>query len=114
MPIFRIHRMKDAPRQQFRWAPHVSGTANVKPKDYEPSTEIEAENEYAAWALMRKSETPLLVGDLLETVSAQLRICKYVGFEEACWLIPAPVPETVAAAAMPVPHAETSQAAPAV
>ena len=27
--------MKDAPRQQFRWAPHVSGSASVKPKDYE-------------------------------------------------------------------------------
>ena len=66
MPVFRIHRMKDTPRQQFRWAPHVSGAANVKPKDYEPSGEVEAENEYAAWALLRNSEAPLLVGDILE------------------------------------------------
>ena len=116
MPIFRIHRMKDAPRQQFRWAPHVSGTANVKLKDYEPSTEIESENEYAAWALLRNSETPLLVGDLLETVAGQLRICKYVGFEEACWLIPAPIPapEPAAGATIPVSPAEASQPAPAV
>ncbi len=97
MPVFRIHRMKENPRQQFRWAPHVSGAANVKPKDYEPAGEIEAENEYAAWALLRGSETPLLVGDLLEFTAGQLRICKYVGFEEACWFIteqflPAPVP----------------------
>ena len=63
MPLFRIHRMKDTPRQQFRWAPHVSGVANVKPKDYELSGEVEAENEYAAWALLRGSETPLLVGE---------------------------------------------------
>lgn len=93
MPVFRIHRMKDAPRQQFRWAPHVSGAANVKPKDYEPSGEIEAENEYAAWALLRDSASPLAVGDLLELGSGELRICKYVGFEEARWFIPEPIPE---------------------
>lgn len=79
--------MKDTPRQQFRWAPHVSGTAIVKPKDYEPTGEIDAENEYAAWALLRGSETPLLVGDVLELPEGQLRICKYVGFEEARWFI---------------------------
>jgi hypothetical protein len=86
--------MKDAPRQQFRWAPHVSGAANVKPKDYEQSGEVEAENEYAAWSLLRGSESPLMVGDILELASGALRICKYVGFEEARWFIPAsPAPE---------------------
>ena len=79
--------MKDNPRQQFRWAPHVSGAANVKPKDYEPAGEVEADNEYAAWALLRDSAAPLLVGDLLELEEGQLRICKYVGFEEARWFI---------------------------
>ena len=49
MPVFRIHRMKDVPRQQFRWAPHVSGCAAVKPRDYEADGEIEAANEYDAW-----------------------------------------------------------------
>ena len=88
MPLFRIHRMKDNPRQQFRWAPHVSGTANARPKDYEAAGEIEADNEYAAWALLRNSEMPLLVGDLLELAGGQLRICKYVGFEEARWVMP--------------------------
>jgi hypothetical protein len=92
--------MKDPPRQQFRWAPHVSGAANVKPKDYEPAGEVPAENEYAAWAQLRDSETPLLVGDILEMPEGQLRICKYVGFEEARWVVaePAaePVPEPVA------------------
>jgi hypothetical protein len=88
MPLFRIHRMKDFPRQHFRWAPHVSGAANIKPKDYEPSDEVQADNEYAAWALLRSSERPLNVGDLLELPSGQLRICKYVGFEEARWIIP--------------------------
>ena len=35
MPNYRIYRMKEAPRQHFRSAPHVSGAANVKRKDYE-------------------------------------------------------------------------------
>jgi hypothetical protein len=92
--------MKDTPRQQFRWAPHVSGAASVKQKDYEPSGEADAENEYAAWALLRGSETPLLVGDVLELPDGQLRICKYVGFEEARWfVVETPVAETAAAGA---------------
>jgi hypothetical protein len=107
MPLFRIHRMKENPRQQFRWAPHVSGTANVKPKDYEQLGEIEAENEYAAWALLRGSEAPLLLGDLLEMPSADLRICKYVGFEEARWFIP----EVLVAQAQPADSPALSDAA---
>jgi hypothetical protein len=79
--------MKDAPRQQFRQAPHVSGAANAKPKDYESLDEVEADNEYAAWAVLRGSERPLCVGDILEAPGGQLRICKYVGFEEARWLL---------------------------
>jgi hypothetical protein len=113
MPIFRIHRMKDVPRQQFRWAPHVSGTANVKPKDYEPSTEIEAENEYAAWAQLRNSETPLQVGDVLEAATGQLRICKYVGFEEACWLVPETARVEAVPGTVPVAPTPVSQPAPA-
>jgi len=93
MPLFRIHRMKDAPRQQFRWAPHVSGIANVKQKDYELSDKVEAENEYAAWAVLRNSERPLGVGDVLETAAGDLRICKYVGFEAARWFVPEPNPD---------------------
>jgi hypothetical protein len=80
--------MKDAPRQQFRWAPHVSGMANVKPKDYELAGEIEADNEYSAWATLRASGQPLNVGDLLEFGEGQIRICKYVGFEEERWILP--------------------------
>lgn len=112
--------MKDAPRQSFRNAAHVSGAATVKPKDYEAPAEasvsIEAENEYAAWALLRNTETPLHVGDLLESEGV-LRICKYVGFEDARWLVPEPTQasftETVAAppvvAAEPAPQAAQAQ-----
>ena len=110
MQLYRIHRMKDAPRQQFRWAPHVSGTANVKPKDYDPSSEVEAEDEYDAWARLRNSATPLHVGDLLETTAGKLRICKYVGFDDANWIVPdnaahghpAPVPGVLTIPPSPV------------
>jgi hypothetical protein len=90
MALFRIHRMKDAPRQQFRWAPHVSGCASVKPKDYEQRGEIEAPHEYEAWRALREAGEALQVGDLLETAEGQLRICKYVGFEPAEWVLPEP------------------------
>ena len=146
--------MKDAPRQQFRSAAHVSGTASVKLKDYEAAAEVEAENEYAAWALLRNTESPLHVGDLLETIPAEaavsetivapesfadapvkaanpaknvspvalytgkLRICKYVGFEDARWFVPEP---TQASFPLPAPvtpfpavaHASDAPPAPA-
>ena len=107
MPVFRIHRMKDHARQHFLFAPHVSGAANMKPKDYEAASEIEAENEYAAWALSREWEKPLLVGDVLELPSGELRICKYVGFEEARWVFPEPLPS---APETPVPVTQAAQA----
>jgi hypothetical protein len=90
MPVFRIYRMKDAPRQQFRWAPHLSGCAALKLKDYEQRGEIEALHEYAAWRELRERGDALQVGDLLENPNGQLRICKYVGFEPAEWVVPAP------------------------
>ena len=101
---YRIHRMKDAPRQQFRWVPHVSGTANVKAKDYEPAGEIEMDNEYAAWAALRDAGAPLRVGDVLETADGKLRICKYVGFDEACWWLPEPPGTDSSATKAPAPR----------
>jgi hypothetical protein len=90
MPNYRIYRMKDSPRQQFRWAPHLSGCASLKPKEYEPRGEVQARHEYEAWQLLRDSAEPIAVGDLLETEDGQLRICKYVGFEPAQWVLPEP------------------------
>jgi len=100
----RIYRMKEAPRKQVRWAPHVSGSTCVKRKDYEENERVEAANEYAAWSLLRESERPLAVGDLLETETGDLLICKYVGFDPAHWWVPEtplaapadPAPATVA------------------
>jgi hypothetical protein len=90
MPLFRIYRMKDSPRQQFRWAPHVSGCASLKLKDYDQRGEVDAQHEYDAWRLMREAGEPLAVGDLLESEDGRLRICKYVGFEPAQFVIPEP------------------------
>jgi hypothetical protein len=88
MPKYRVYRMKDSQRQQFRWAPHVSGAASVKAKDYEPDGELEAAGDYDAWSRLRASGHPLAVGDLLEAENGALRICKYVGFESATWVMP--------------------------
>jgi hypothetical protein len=96
--------MKESARQHFLWAPHVSGVASLRPKDYDASSEVEAENEYAAWSISRHWEKPLLVGDILEFPSGQLRVCKYVGFEEARWVLPEPLPP--AAPGTPVPLAQ--------
>ena len=88
MPAYRIHRLKDHMRHQFRYGPHVSGMAGVKPRDYEPGSSIEAPTPYSAYFALRSSPTPLEVGDLLESEDGTLRIFKFVGFEEASWVLP--------------------------
>jgi hypothetical protein len=88
MASYRIYRMKEQASQQFRWAPHVSGATQIKRKDYDEGASIEAPNEYAAWQALRETGTPLQVGDLLEGPGGELRICKYVGFDAAQWIVP--------------------------
>ena len=87
MPSYRIHRLKDHLRQQFRFAPHMSGTATLKARDYVPGDTIDALSPYAAFFQMKDAGTPLEVGDLLESESGSLRVFKYVGFEEAQWMV---------------------------
>jgi len=106
MPSYRIYRLKDNPSQQFRWAPHVSGASQVKRRDYEEGGEITADNEYAAWQAQREAGDPLRVGDVLEAVDGQLRVCKYVGFEPAQWFVPEPKPPAVESP--PEPAAENA------
>jgi hypothetical protein len=86
--------MKENVRQQFRWAPHTIGVSTVKPKDYEQIDEVEATSVYAVWMSLKDTEKPLQVGDILEVDGGELRIYKYVGFEEAQWLIPEVKPGT--------------------
>jgi len=88
MPSFRIFRMKEAERQRFRWAPHSSGVSQARPRDYEEAGAVEAESVYAAWSHLRQTDRPLEVGDILEIPDQGLRIYKYVGFEEARWVLP--------------------------
>lgn len=93
MPRYRIHRLKDTPRENFRWAAHTGGLALVKPKDYELDQEVEAGTPYSAWKLLISEGRPLHAGDLLETysgegVATELRIVKYIGFEPAQWFLP--------------------------
>lgn len=103
MPVFRLHRIKDTPREQFRWSAHSAGATLVKPRDYEPGEEFSAASSYALWASLRETPAALRLGDLLEGPDGSLRIYKYVGFEEAQWQVPAaitgPVPEGTSAAA---------------
>ncbi len=83
---------RDHVRQHFRFAPHVSGTASVKPRDYEPGDTVEASTPYAAFFALRDTGNPLDVGDLLEAEGCGLRIFKFVGFEEAQWVLPETAP----------------------
>ena len=88
MPSYRIHRLKEHLHQSFRLAPHVSGTASVKPRDYEPGESVDASTPYAAFFALKDTAGPLLPGDLLEAENGALRIYKFVGFEEAQWVLP--------------------------
>lgn len=92
MPQFRIHRLKDHLRQNFRFAPHLSGMASVKPRDYENSEDdsVEASSPYAAFFALRDAAAPIQVGDVLECEDGSLRIFKFVGIEEAQWILPEP------------------------
>lgn len=104
MPLFRIHRLKPAQRQQFRWAAHTSGASTVKPRDYIQEGSVEAPSPYAAWAALRRTDQPLEVGDVLETPDGTLLLCKYVGFEPARWFAPdnaSAAPAASDAAALP-------------
>ncbi len=109
MPTYRIHRLKDHLRSSFRHGPHTSGRASVKPRDYALADSIEAASPYAAFFALRAAGAPLEVGDLLETPEGALSICKFVGFEDADWVVPDPKPES----GSPTESAQTESTLPA-
>lgn len=90
MPSFKIHRLKGHLRQNFRFAPHLAGTASIKPRDYEQPEDVvlEASSPYAAFFALRNAATPIEIGDVLEGEDGSLRIFKFVGIEEAQWVLP--------------------------
>jgi len=110
MPNYRIFRMKEQARLSFRAAPHTSGETAVKLKDYVEAEAVEAVNTYEAWEVLRATEQPLQVGDILESELGGIQICKYIGFDDAKWIVPegkpAPaLPET----AVPTPDAAVAK-----
>lgn len=98
MPSYQIHRLRESARLQFRNAPHTSGAAIIKAKDYEKGAIVDASSPYAAWMALRETPDQLQVGDLLEIGGGELRIYKYIGFEEARWYVPEPAPAPDASA----------------
>ncbi len=86
MATYQIHRLKAHLRQGFRFAPHVSGVTNAKQRDYEAKGTVEAASPYAAFFALKDSPEALELGDVLEH-EGQLRILKFVGFEEAQWVV---------------------------
>jgi hypothetical protein len=99
MPDYQIHRLKETQRQQFRWAPHTPGVTIVKLKDYEAGPVVEAATPYALWLALRETDNAIAVGDLIEVLGdapgGELRILKYIGFEEARWYVPEPAPNAI-------------------
>ena len=68
-------------------------------KDYELGSVVDAASPYALWMALRDSDSAIAVGDLVEVVGAvpggELRILKYIGFEEARWYVPEPAPHII-------------------
>ena len=100
MPTYRVHRIKHAPGESFRWTTHTGGLSVIKFKDYESGEEITAASPYAGWKLLASAGKALNPGDVLELIrpdgnAGELYITKYIGFEPAEWFIPEPKPETV-------------------
>jgi hypothetical protein len=100
MATYQIHRLKAHLRQQFRYAPHVSGAAQIKPRDYEPGDQIEAATPYAAFFALKDSASPLEVGDVLD-YNGTLQIFKFVGFEQAAWIVVEPKTDPALVGAQP-------------
>lgn len=80
--------MKEQSRLSFRAAPHTSGETAVKLKDYVEAGSVSAESTYEAWESLRTTDQPLEVGDILESEVGGIKICKYIGFEDAKWIVP--------------------------
>ena len=108
MAAYRIFRLKDNLRAQFRQLPHVSGVSRIKLKDYDEAGTVEASTPYAAWfALKDSASDALLIGDLLVDEANEIRIVKFVGFEPAEWI----VPDVKLPHEMPMPTADAGSSA---
>jgi hypothetical protein len=110
MPVYRIHRTRDHVRQHFRNSAQTLGAGNIKPRDYVAEDGVrEASSPYAVWQELLSTDRRIDIGDVLESDAGLLYICKYVGFEEARWV----VPQSSDAAASDAPAAGGEELAPA-
>ena len=88
MPAYKVFRLKENLRPHFRQLPHLSGTAQLKLKDYVEGVDVTAGNRYAAWMEMKNTNDPLQVGDALVEEGAAVFVVKFVGLEPAEWIVP--------------------------
>ena len=88
MPSYRVFRLKENLRAHFRQLPHLSGTTQLKLRDYVEAVEVAASNRYAAWMELKKTNDPLQVGDVLVEDGAAVYVVKFVGLEPAEWVLP--------------------------
>jgi hypothetical protein len=105
---YRIHRLKESSQEHFRWTAHTGGLALVKAKDYLPGEELEAATPYAAWKALGAEQNAIRPGDLLETIgpaaeAGNLRICKFIGFEPAQWLVHEPKKDEITSETSQIP-----------
>ena len=88
MPSYRVFRLKENLRVPFRQLPHLSGTTQLKFKDYVEGIEVTAANRYAAWTELKSTNDPLQVGDTLVEDGGGVFVMKFVGLEPAEWIVP--------------------------
>ena len=88
MPSYRVFRLKENFRAHFRQLPHLSGITPLKLRDYVEGIEVAATHRYAAWHQMKDTNDPLQVGDALVEDGANLYVVKFVGMEQAEWVVP--------------------------
>ncbi len=111
VPRYRVLYLKDQTAvERFRSQPPRPGPASLKPKDYALVAEIEAANEYTVWKMLQgegaaeRNLRPMSVGDVLEAEPGRLRVCRFVGFDDAVWFTFEPKPK--AAQGEPAPQSE--------
>ena len=95
MPSYRVFRLKENLRAHFRQLPHLSGVAQLKPKDYVEGAELTAPHRYAAWHELKNTNDPLAVGDVIVEDGASVYVVKFVGVEPAEWVVPEVKPSIV-------------------
>ena len=102
MPSYKVFRLKENLRPHFRQLPHLSGTAQLKVRDYVEGIEVTSGNRYAAWMEMKNTNDPLQVGDALVEDGASVYVVKFVGLEPAEWIVPEVKPVETAVEPTPV------------